>query len=218
MFSTMVLLVPTIVLPLMTNPTAECQFGRFGDPADDTRALVMFELAVEDYVSLHHRLERAWPPGWFLTDPEQAEMAAENMRAALRDARPQAAPGNVFTPEVADVFRFRIANALRHGTLAHMTTIWPPEGAEDADRWRPEINQPVPWGVSAARWPALSVLPPLPPELAYRFIGRDLVLVDVHANLVVDILDLALPTTAVIPDEEAPVPLPDDEFEGCRPE
>jgi hypothetical protein len=59
------------------------------------------------------------------------------------------------------------------------------------------------------KWPAL------PPELAYRFVGRDLVLVDVHANLVVDILDLALPT--VVPMSELAIP-PAGDFEGCRPD
>jgi hypothetical protein len=43
-------------------------------------------------------------------------------------------------------------------------------------------------------WPALlQVLPPLPRELEYRFVDRDLVLIDIHADLVVDILKEALP-------------------------
>jgi hypothetical protein len=39
----------------------------------------------------------------------------------------------------------------------------------------------------------LQELPPLPEELAYRIVGRDLVLVDSKANLVVDLLHEALP-------------------------
>ena len=38
-------------------------------------------------------------------------------------------------------------------------------------------------------------VPPLPRELQYRFLFRDLALVDVHANLVVDILPDALGAT-----------------------
>jgi hypothetical protein len=42
-------------------------------------------------------------------------------------------------------------------------------------------------------WPCvINALPPLRGELQYRIVGRDLVLVDVHANLVVDILREAL--------------------------
>jgi hypothetical protein len=38
----------------------------------------------------------------------------------------------------------------------------------------------------------LQALPPLPPELQYRMVGCDLVLIDVHADLIVDILPYAL--------------------------
>jgi hypothetical protein len=41
----------------------------------------------------------------------------------------------------------------------------------------------------------LNVLPALPPELQYRFLFRDLALIDVHANLIVDILPEALAAT-----------------------
>ena len=54
-------------------------------------------------------------------------------------------------------------------------------------------------------WPALALfdfvppqlllaLPPLPAELEYRIIGRSLVLLDHHANLIVDILPDAFST------------------------
>ena len=39
----------------------------------------------------------------------------------------------------------------------------------------------------------LAVLPPLPTELQYRFVNRDLVLWDVRANLIVDYMKGALP-------------------------
>ena len=46
-------------------------------------------------------------------------------------------------------------------------------------------------------WPGfLWTLPALPEELQYRFVGRDLILLDVHANLVVDILRDAIPIRA----------------------
>jgi hypothetical protein len=39
----------------------------------------------------------------------------------------------------------------------------------------------------------LAALPKVPEELEYRFIGRRLILLDVHAHLVVDYIDDALP-------------------------
>jgi hypothetical protein len=35
----------------------------------------------------------------------------------------------------------------------------------------------------------LAVLPPLPEDIEYRFVGHDLILHDVRTNLVVDVLD-----------------------------
>jgi hypothetical protein len=218
MLSAMVLSIPTLVLPLVIAPPADCQHGRFGNPAEDARALASFEQAVEHYVALHRRLERAWPPGSFLADPEQAEMAAEALRTALRDARPQAAQGSLFTPDATDVFRLRIANALRDDDYDPGAIGWPPGDDEDIDRWKPVINQPIPWGVSGVKWPVLAMLPPLPPVLAYRFIGRDLLLVDVHANLVIDILDLALPAVAFTGFAVEPFLPADGELEACWPE
>jgi hypothetical protein len=218
MFNPVILSIPALVLPLVLPPPAPCQFERLGNPAEDANAVVAFEAAVQDYVALHRRLERVWPPEFLLTDPEQAEMAAEILRTALREARPNAAQGGLFTPAVADVFRFRIAEAMEEGEYWHAVMAWPPDGADDADRWQPEVNQPIPWGVTAVRWSSLPMLPALPPEVAFRFIGRDLVLVDVHANLIVDILDHALPIAAVMEEKEAPVLPMNGDFEGCRAE
>jgi hypothetical protein len=54
----------------------------------------------------------------------------------------------------------------------------------------------LPEGVPLSFMPPrlLASLPPLPPEVQYRFIGRSLVLWDVHANLIVDFLPGALTT------------------------
>jgi hypothetical protein len=55
------------------------------------------------------------------------------------------------------------------------------------------VDEPFPWGAQNLMPPTvLRALPALPDELEYRFVGRDLVLIDIHANLVVDILDAAV--------------------------
>jgi hypothetical protein len=61
----------------------------------------------------------------------------------------------------------------------------------------PTVNQPFPSVLGSVQWPALvRALPAVPRELDYAFWGRDLVLVDVDANLVIDILSEALPEGA----------------------
>ena len=54
------------------------------------------------------------------------------------------------------------------------------------DRWRGTALTTMPPDL-------LAVLPPLPPELEYRFVHRDLVLWDVRADLIVDVLRDAIP-------------------------
>jgi hypothetical protein len=39
----------------------------------------------------------------------------------------------------------------------------------------------------------LRSLPPLPPELEYRFIGTTLILLDAHAHIIVDYMTGAVP-------------------------
>ena len=58
----------------------------------------------------------------------------------------------------------------------------------------PQVNARIPVGRNTRPWPALlPELPALPPELEYRVVGSALVLVDVHADLVLDVLKDALP-------------------------
>jgi hypothetical protein len=61
----------------------------------------------------------------------------------------------------------------------------------------PEVNQPFPPVVATARWlPLVRALPGLPLELDFALWGRDLVLIDVAANLALDVLPDALPAAA----------------------
>jgi hypothetical protein len=68
------------------------------------------------------------------------------------------------------------------------------QAPEDVPRL--EVNDAFPWIAEHEMDPAVPVsLTPLSAELEYRFVHRDLVLLDVGANLIVDILENALPVT-----------------------
>ena len=65
---------------------------------------------------------------------------------------------------------------------------------------RVEVNATLPPGIGRPAWPAdYNALPDLPAELEYRFVGRNLVLLDAEATLVVDVLREALPAPRVAP-------------------
>ena len=59
------------------------------------------------------------------------------------------------------------------------------------------VNAEYPAGRSIPLMPTclLLALPALPPELQYAFVGRDLILRDVHAGLIVDIVPRAIAKT-----------------------
>ena len=188
------LTISTVVLPaFLASPTRDCRFDRMGDPAAEQQALVRFEIAVNDYAELHRRLERAWPPMWFISDFEQLETVAAEFRAMLRDARPQAAKGGIFTPAVAEVFRFRIAADLREDDFDLESTALADDDTGTEGWSTPSVNEPLPMTGMGAVQPSFTGLPVLPPELDYRIVGRDLILLNVRANMVVDVLDLAVP-------------------------
>lgn len=190
---------PLLVLPVLVAgvflqaPRTECRFERLGDPARDELALGEFTARVQSVVEVHRRLERPMAGAWIVSDPMQLEVSAAALRDAIRHAWPAARPGTLFTPAVADVFRHRIRQNLRAsdfnpGALA----------GDGEDGWADPVpvavNEPLPWGLPTAVLPfLLETLPGLPPELEYRFAGRALVVLDLRAGLVVDVLDLVLP-------------------------
>ena len=158
-----------------------------------------FERSVTEYAVLHQLLEREVPPMLVTPDIRQIQRASRTLAVRIRIARGMAREGDFITPEVARMFRRRIATCL---TPEQWKAVF-------ADRVRDEEGPPVgppPLRVNM-EWPAgvpfdyvppqlLRSLPTLPRELQYCIIGRSLVLWDHHANVIVDLLPGAFaPTT-----------------------
>lgn len=162
-----------------------------------TDGVQQFSKASEDYAFLHRQLERRLPPIEVNANPQTIRRAIDDMAAAIRAARPEAQQGDLFNPAVQASIRQRIAKALgSHGfTPADVRDAELAQGV-DAASLTLRVNGTFPWAFGTAMFPCvLEALPPLPPELQYRIVGRDLVLIDVHASVIVDILPLALGDT-----------------------
>lgn len=154
--------------------------------------LAIFARRVADYADLHRRVAAAYPPPHLTADYEQIRRATEALAAAMRAARPDARCGDIFVPGAADAIRARIAQVIaeREYDVALMRRAW----RRDHVPRPPVVNERFPWPGGDPLWPLmLWELPPLPAELEYRFVDRDLVLLDVDADLVVDVLPGALP-------------------------
>jgi hypothetical protein len=183
-----------IALAQVPGTATDCQREALTAEAAEDQVVAEFAARVEHYVKLHRTLERSLPPERMFEDAEEMFEARDALRSAIVAARPHARQGNLFTARVGQVLIDRLDRTiLQHGhdpadILADINAERLPDVPE------PKVNGEYPWAIGSAMWPTLlRALPPLPHELEYRFSNRDLVLIDMHANLVIDILHDALP-------------------------
>jgi len=197
MIPTIFVHLPLLLLPVLAQPpTGSCQFDVLTPQAIEERAVTRFNGAVEEYVRLHRRLARTVAPdemfdeeGWFASEAL--------LREAIIAARPGARQGHFFTAGVSQVVRDRVDKALLRRVHQPGDELFAPL-ARKGDDSIPAVNEPFPATLEATAWPMLvQNLPPLPRELDYAVWGRALVLVDVSANLVIDVLPDALPEGAL---------------------
>lgn len=159
-------------------------------PADERAAIVEFSRRIQAYADLHRRLEGPVPTVANSTDPRAIRQAIDRLGNAIRAERTRARRGDVFTPEIVAIVRRIIRESCQSDFRALLETVHedhPPIAA-------PRVN---------GRWPGerfpfmppelLRALPPLPEELQYLFVNRDLVLWDWHADVVVDVMPNAIP-------------------------
>ena len=157
-----------------------------------------FKRSIEQYVELHKSVRASLPPLDVSSEPSHFLKASARLASAIRDARRGARAGDVFNPVVAATFHARINYALRDPDrrkriLERLTEVEEDEDERPPAGWRPVVNGTLDWfSTGATPHAILEALPELPDELQYRFIGLDLVLLDVDANLIVDILPAAV--------------------------
>ncbi len=158
--------------------------------AEDT-ARREFEQRVEAYVQLHRTLENGLPPLEPTANVERVLARRTALVNAIRTARNRSKPGEIFVPSVQNYFRALIATSLKSRPVEEAQAILSEVPRAAAVR----VNSEYPESAALATIPPelLSQLPPLPPELEYRFLGKALILRDADANLVVDYVENAIP-------------------------
>lgn len=175
-----------VVAALTAAPLVHAQYAVF----DADAAMRVFHERAESYASLHRRL--APPPVVSSTEPLSKLLTRQYLASAMRSAREYAQQGDIFTPEIATLFRWMLVDSI--GELdgeGFMTAL---NGGVPIQRgMHPTVNEPymltplhrVPPNVRLG-------LPSIPAELDYRIAGHDLVLWDVYAGIVVDFVPDAL--------------------------
>lgn len=155
-----------------------------------TPGMVQFVNRVYDYVETHRRAAAGIEQP-LCSDVEELARQADALAAAIREARPRAREGDIFTLAAGEMFRARIAAIVRRSTFDVAAFLARHSGEEDD--MEVHVFGTLPWRTHLALTPIVRELPELPPELEYHFVGRHLVLMDVGANMVVDVLRDALP-------------------------
>src|SRR5689334_6447360 len=85
--------------PQVTKPKGEAPVNT------DAAALADFKKRVDDYVALHNKVAKETPPLKQTNKPEEIVNAQEGLLQHLRAARPDAKPGDIFTPAIKVAFR-----------------------------------------------------------------------------------------------------------------
>jgi hypothetical protein len=168
----------------------------------DAQALDLMEDAVEDYVKKIHK--PAEKQVGTLPDKATAAQIDAHRRAlaqAIRAMRPQARQGDLIPPGAQPVVKRVIAAELggRAGAPARKEILAgnPPLDPDHDDRMNVKlaVNADYPAAAALSTVPpsVILTLPQLRKEVEYRFVSRDLVLLDVEANLILDFLRSAAP-------------------------
>jgi len=148
-------------------------------------ALKVFNERVESYAALHRRL--APPPASDKKDWLSRLLNGQYLAAAIRGERRDAQQGDIFTTDVARMFRARLADSIgeRDGEMFLLEL----SDGERIVHVHPAVNEPYSMTQIYRVPPEVRLgLPHLPRELDYRIAGRDLLLWDVDAGIVVDFL------------------------------
>jgi hypothetical protein len=158
----------------------------------DAKVMAEFEERAKAYVELHRKVEKT------LTDlpkdatPEQINKHQMALAQLISRARSGAQFGEIFTKETRALFRRYLARVFagREGTQLKAVIM-----DENPGKLQLHVGGRYPEGVPLSTLPpqVLATLPKLPEELEYRFIGDRLVLHDIHAHTIVDVIENAIP-------------------------
>ena len=164
--------------------------------AEEREALRHFQEEVADYADLHARLLAK------LGSREESVAVRQALAHAIAAKRAKARRGDIFRPEVQPLFRRLIAEQLKGpDTLDARRAVLDGNPGQDEDSvpFAVRVNAEYPLGAPRSTVPpsVLLTLPPLPASLHYRFVGRDLILVDSVAQLIADFLPAAAPDLEV---------------------
>jgi hypothetical protein len=167
--------------------------GANASPTGRSHQEKAFAESVRKYVELQQYLQSSVRAQKSTNESEQIAERQQQLRGLMANTRRGAQRGEVFTHEVSEHFQKIIRKAFKGpGSQAIRQTI---RERDPVKRIVLKVNAVYPDDEPRTTMSPtlLNRLPVLPKELAYRIIGRDLVLQDTQTNLIVDFILQAIP-------------------------
>ena len=180
-----------VVLGMLAILLARIVLGQTSTAASPEQIAADLQGRAKQYLDFRNKVAGSAPKS--NSTPSKITSAQNDLANKIRVARAGAKQGEIFTPEITQYVRRQIASrlsgpdgkriraSLRHAEPVNITL---------------QINQSYPDNVPLQSTPPslLISLPQLPTGLEYRLVGKELVIRDVDANIVVDYMANALPS------------------------
>ena len=151
-----------------------------------------FNKRVKEYLTVRDHVKKQLPPLSKDSTPEQIDAYQKRFLESLRTARTYAKQGYIFTPGTTNYFRQLIRTEFKGTDRSELRkTVLEAETGGVPMR----VNYPYPETKELTEMPPtlLLKLPQLAKEVKYRFVKRNLLLVDTDNGLIVDYMTNALP-------------------------
>lgn len=157
----------------------------------NAEAMAHFSERVTAYLALQKKVEGKLTTQKQTNDLERINAHVADLANGIRAARTDAKPGEIFDG-VAEQFRQIIREDAANRTVRDAFAAM----QEVPKKTLPKVNADYPEMAALATVPPLILkrLQRLPDGVEYRFMGRDLILRDTKANIIVDFLREAVPT------------------------
>ncbi len=140
-----------------------------------------FDARMLIYADLRANLQQGLTPLRLTDDPREILKAEHALAKRIRAVRAGALAGEMFTPEIASAFRHALELETRPSTCASILDDNPGDFSHSINGTYPKRRplSTVPPGI-------LMLLPRLPADIEYRFLGQHLILHDTRANVILD--------------------------------
>jgi hypothetical protein len=155
-------------------------------------ATLEFKKRIDAYLKIHNEAEGKVPNLKRTDDPKEISDREKALADTIMTLRAGAKPGEIFAIEYQPYFIKIVQDDFKGRSAADRKALV----SELPKNVKVDINTVYPTTLPLETFPPalLRKLPDLPPELEYRIVARSLILRDVKANLIVDILRDVVPT------------------------